>query len=276
MSFLDNCIETTRGLAKILLQSRGTRLKRRERGGRIIVMGNGPSLAGTIRDHMDLLQRTDTLAVNFAANDAAFREIKPRYYLLADPHFFSERTDANLMSLWANLSDADWDLTIIVPHKFQGKTYELLRLVGGSQAKVATFNAVGIEGFDVLSNTAYWLKLGMPRPRNVLIPAIMVAIWLKYKEIVIVGADHSWMESLRVNDHNQIMAVQHHFYDEPGEEECRVAEEYRGYHIHQIVQSMAVAFKSYHQIANFASHNGVKIYNATPGSYIDAFERIKL
>lgn len=276
MSFLDNCIESTRGMAKILLQSRGTRLKRKQRGGRIIVMGNGPSLANTIAEHLDILQNSDTLAVNFAANDPAFRLIKPKYYLLADPHFFSEQTDASLMSLWANLSDADWDFTLIVPRKFQGKTYELLRLVGGSQAKVATFNAVGVEGFDVLSNTAYWLRLGMPRPRNVLIPAIMVAIWLKYREIVLVGADHSWMETLRVNDHNQIMAVQKHFYDESAQEECRVAEEYRGYHIHQIVESMAVAFKSYHQIANFAAHQGVKIYNATPGSYIDAFERIKL
>lgn len=276
MPFLDDCIESARGAVKILLQSRGTHLKRRQKGGRIIVMGNGPSLATTISEHLALLQQTDTLAVNFAANHPSFYQIKPRYYLLADPHFFSESTDSNVMSLWANLSDADWDMTLIVPHRFQAKTYEMLRLVCGSAVKVSTFNNVGIEGFEIFSNAAYWLKLGMPRPRNVLIPAIMIAIWLKYKEIILVGADHSWMETLRVNDHNQIMAVQKHFYQDSEQEECRVAEEYRGYHIHQIVNSMAIAFKSYCQIANYAARRGVKIYNATPGSYIDAFERIKL
>lgn len=276
MPFLDECIESARGAVKILLQSRGTRLRRRQKGGRIIVMGNGPSLADTIRDHMDLLQKSDTLAVNFAANHPDFHRIKPRYYLLADPHFFSEGTDSNVLTLWANLSEADWDLTLIVPHRFQNKTYEMLRLVCGSAVKVATFNNVGIEGFDIFSNAAYWLKLGMPRPRNVLIPAIMVSIWLKYKEIILVGADHSWMETLRVDDQNRIMAVQKHFYQDSAQEECRVAEEYRGYHMYQIVNSMAVAFKSYIQIANYARRRGVKIYNATPGSYIDAFERIKL
>ncbi len=276
MAFIDNCIDSMRGLAKIILLSRPIKLHRKGGGVKLIIMGNGPSLSDTIRNNIDVLRSTDTLAVNFAANAPEFRQIKPRYYLLADPYFFSNNADGNLMSLWANLSDADWDMTLTVPHKFRAKAYELLRLVGGSNARVATVNAVGLEGFDILEHIAYRLKLGMPRPRNVLIPAIMTGIWLGYRQIVLVGADHSWMQTLHVNDQNQITAIQRHFYNDNEDEQERVADEYRGYHIHQIVESMAVAFKSYHRIAAFARSRGVKIYNATPGSYIDAFERIKL
>ena len=39
---------------------------------------------------------------------------------------------------------------------------------------------------------------------------------------------------------------------------------------------MAIAFRSYHRIENYARVKGVTIYNVTPGSYIDAFERRRL
>jgi hypothetical protein len=107
----------------------------------------------------------------------------------------------------------------------------------------------------------------------VLIPAIMAGIWLGYKEISIVGADHSWMQSIWVDDNNNVVSVQPHFYKDDEKEQKRVDSEYKGYRLHQIINSFYVAFKSYHNIERFARSRGVKIYNATQGSYIDAFER---
>ena len=52
-------------------------------------MGNGPSLNDTIATHGTLLRENQTMAVNFAANASVFRDIKPRFYVLADPYFFS-------------------------------------------------------------------------------------------------------------------------------------------------------------------------------------------
>ena len=145
------------------------------------------------------------------------------------------------------------------------------RLYGG--VEIATFNAVGIEGFAPLCRAAFRLGLAMPRPRNVLIPSIMLAIALGYKEIIITGADHTWMKTLSVTDENEVVSIQPHFYNDGAEEQQRIRHEYRNYRLHQIVESFAVAFKSYHDIANFAAASGVKIINATPGSFIDAFER---
>ena len=115
--------------------------------------------------------------------------------------------------------------------------------------------------------------MGMPRPRNVLIPAIMLAIATGYTDISIVGADHSWMTSLSVTDENEVVSIQPHFYADSDHEQARVRHEYRGYRLHQIVESFAIAFRSYHHIADYAASRGVKIYNATPGSFLDAFPR---
>ncbi len=102
------------------------------------------------------------------------------------------------------------------------------------------------------------------------------AEWMGYDTVYVAGADHSWMRTLAVDDNNEVVAIQEHFYKESGQEQQRVSHEYKGYRLHQIVESMAIAFRSYHRIENYARVKGVAIYNVTPVSYIDAFERCRL
>jgi len=269
MSFLNNFLDSIKGLTKIALLSRpSSSLRGRAEGDRLIIMANGPSLADTISHSFATLKSTPTMAVNFAAIAPEFSELKPRYYVLADPHFFSEKEDINLDKLRKSLAAVDWDMTLLVPVTFAKKARQLY-----GNLDIATFNAVGIEGFSSLCHAAYSAGLAMPRPRNVLIPSIMLGIALGYKEIVITGADHSWMKTLSVTDDNEVVSIQPHFYADGKEELTRVRHEYRNYRLHQIVDSFAVAFRSYHLIADYAASKGVRIINATPGSFIDAFPR---
>ncbi len=260
---------TAKSLLKIALLSRPVPSSRRCHGGSIIVMGNGPSLNDTIAAHLPLLKAATTMAVNFAALAPVFFDIKPRYYVMADPHFFSQGGDGgNLDLLREALRKVDWEMELFVPAKFRRKAARLY-----PSLKITPFNAVGLEGYRSFTSMAYRLGMGMPRPRNVLIPAIMLAIATGYTDISIVGADHSWMTSLSVTDENEVVSIQPHFYADSDHEQARVRHEYRGYRLHQIVESFAIAFRSYHHIADYAASRGVKIYNATPGSFIDAFPR---
>ncbi len=270
MAAIDNFFSSIKSLAKIALLSRPcSRLKGRAKGNRLIIMANGPSLADTITRSADKLKAEPTMAVNFAAIAPEFTTLKPDYYVLADPHFFSgDTTDTNLARLKERLAAVDWPMTLIVPVKYRRQARKLY-----GNLDIATFNAVGIEGFDVMCHAAFRRGLAMPRPRNVLIPSIMLGIALGYKEIIITGADHSWIKTISVTDDNEVVSVQPHFYTDGKDEEARIRHEYRGYHLHQIVDSFAVAFRSYHQIARYADSSGVKILNATPGSFIDAFPR---
>lgn len=265
-------------LGKVALKSRSSLqhpkgnyvLPEKKRGGPVIVMGNGPSLRPLISDNMEALLQWPRMAVNFAANAEEFQALKPEHYILADPHFFTNsQSDPNVSRLWDRLSSVSWDMTLHVPAAFK-REMDRKQL---KNVRVEYFNMTPADGFDSLCHLLYRHGLAMPRPRNVLIPAIMTALALGYDEIYLVGADHTWPHSLFVDDKNRVVTVQPHFYKDNEQELDRVAEAYKDIHISDVLSSMAVAFASYHKIRKYADSIGVEIFNATPGSLIDAFTR---
>lgn len=232
-------------------------------------MGNGPSLRQTIAQHSEMLRKGPAMAVNFAAVTPEFLDIKPEYYVLADPHF-GNTTDPNVKRLIEALNNVTHKMTLLLPHGFNTSAFT------NENLDIRHFPAVGVEGCRWLRHFAIRHKLGMPRPRNVLVCAIMCGIWLGFKEIYITGADHTWTQTLSVNDNNEVVSIQPHFYNEPTSEKDRVTAVYRDVRIHEILNSFSIAFKAYHDIADYATPNGIIIHNATPGSFIDAFKRKEL
>lgn len=258
-------IDTAKSLGKLALKPRRASVKSCERNEPLIILGNGPSLNQTLENHRHALESHPLLAVNFFANSPEFFRLKPEYYVLADPHFFDNPDDVNVSALMRNLQAVDWPMTLFLPVK---KAFPNLR--------VEYFPMTAVEGASWLENAAYAARRGMPRPRNVLIPSIMIGIWLGYKEIYIVGADHSWPSTVRVNERNEVVSLQPHFYKEDARETERIRTVYLNIPLHSLLESWRVAFHSYHQIQRWAQKIGVHIYNATPESFIDAFQRKSL
>lgn len=236
----------------------------------LVVLGNGPSLLHTLDRHSSWLMHRDRLAVNFAANTPQFADLRPQHYVLADPHFFDGDGDPNVDRLWAALRDADWGMTLHVPSICRHRAEEAL---AGSGVRVKCFNATPVEGFSFLAHKAYSAGLGMPRPRNVLIPSIMTGIREGYGRIYLAGADHTWTQTLAVDEQNRVVTVQPHFYRDNDSEKERVSAVYADIHLHDMLRSLTVAFESYFRLRDYASGKGVEIINITPGSFIDAFPR---
>ncbi|MDE5750963.1 MAG: hypothetical protein K2H87_09410, partial [Duncaniella sp.] len=247
--------ETAVSCAKLLTQSRRSEVSRSPRAGEtLVIMGNGPSLARDIAERLPLLQSVPTMAVNFAANAPEFEQLRPTSYILADPHFFSPRgTDPNLDRLIDRLDTlVTWPMTLYLP---MGRDLGLTN----PNIRVEHFNFLGIEGPDWLTHRAYRAGRGMPRPRNVLVPAIMTAILAGFKKIAIAGADHTWTQTLSVDDSNMVVTVQPHFYKDNNEEKARVTSVYKDVRLHDILDSFRIAFRSYHEIACYAAREGVEI-----------------
>ena len=271
---MSNASNSLKSLTKLALKSHRSTISKVKASNDdyIIIMGNGPSLNDAIAQYGDLLKQSNTLAVNFAANAPQFWDLKPRYYVLADPHFFIAVDNVNVVKLYNNFEQVDWPMTLFVP--FDAKKYGLK--VANKNIKLEYFNFIAVEGFQCLENWAYSTGRGMPRPRNVLIPSIMVAMKMGWENIYIAGADHSWTKTLSVNERNEVISIQPHFYKEDENEEKRIKVDYLKYPLHQIIHSFYIAFKSYHDIQRYALHRGVNIYNVTPESFIDAFPRVEL
>lgn len=274
-TLLSDTAATAATLLKVALMSRPADAKAPVKAGRgIVVMGNGPSLRETIDRDSEWLCSHDLLAVNFAANTPDFFSLRPGCYVLADGHFFAgNATDPNVARLWQEIGRVSWKMTLWVPRKF----LHLARAFVMDNANITLkgFNLTPVEGFRPVAHLLIDAGLGMPRPRNVLVPAIMVAIREGYRKIFLCGADHSWTQTLSVDDDNFVVSIQPHFYKDNDKEHERVRSAYAGLHLHDVLGSMTIAFRSYWQIARYARERGIEIINATPGSMIDAFPRRK-
>ena len=274
---LKTAADTAMSIAKIaLLSGKHVTVPRADAGARMVILGNGPSLNETIAQSSDFLMQHHRLAVNFAANAPAFTTLQPTHYVLADPHFFHAINEPNVARLWLALSQVDWAMNLFVPVNVSLPPDVAGIIAGNACLRLHRYNLTPVEGAEWLENWAFKHLLGMPRPRNVLIPSIMIAIACGYRTIYIAGADHSWTRTLSVDDENNVVSIQPHFYKEDEKEVQRVNTEYMQYPLHQILYSFYVAFRSYYTIARYAGHLGVDIFNITPGSFIDAFPRKKV
>lgn len=264
---------TLGSLIKVALMSRRPSRKNSETPERpLVIMGNGPSLRQTIDNCSECLRACDLMAVNFAANTPDFFNLQPSLYILADGHFFTGRTtDPNVARLWERFGEIDWDMTLWVAAPM-AKLAESLT-ADKPNIKVKHFNLTPLEGSEKICKWLMDAGLGMPRPRNVMIPAIMTGIREGYKTIYLCGADHTWTQTLSVDDENFVVSVQPHFYEDNPKEHERVRATYAGLKLHDVLGSMTIAFRSYWEIRKYAERCGVTIFNATPGSMIDAFPR---
>lgn len=265
-------VDSAASLLKVALMSRQASAGGAAKGKSIVILGNGPSLRETIDRHLGWLEQHELMAVNFAANTPELQRLRPGYYILADGHFFSGvTTDPNVELLWRRLGETSWPMTLFVPSKYRRLVAPLVD--GKSNLSLKYFNLTPVEGLKGISHILFRLGLGMPRPRNVMIPAIMTAIREGFDTIYLAGADHSWSRTLWVDDENRVVSVQPHFYKDNESEHKRVTSEYAGYHLHDILNSLTIAFRSYFQVADWARSRNVDVINITPGSMIDAFPR---
>lgn len=273
-TLIDKISRSLGSIIKIALMSGGASAGSDEgKGKELVIMGNGPSLRQTIDKDYEWLVSHDLMAVNFAALSEDFFRLRPKFYLIADGHFFNAVThDRNVKKLWETFEKISWPITLILPSKFRHLVKPLL--LHTHDIKTRFFNLTPVEGFRNLSHFFFSMGWGMPRPRNVMIPAIMEGIRLGYERIYLCGADHTWTKTLDVDDENFVVSIQPHFYEDNEEEHRRVRETYKGLRLHDVLGSMTIAFRSYWDVAVYAKKRKVEIINATPGSMIDAFPRM--
>ncbi|MGV3611836.1 MAG: hypothetical protein ACO1N0_12850 [Fluviicola sp.] len=248
-----------------------------------VIVGNGPSFKDSFNKYKNELNQHDLVCVNnFAASDY-FLELKPRYYIInATIVFLPDSKQSKIYQdfkreVFGNLRKTSWDMEIMVPFSAKKSPDFQQLLADNNHLKPIYFNLTSIEGFSWFKNLFFNMGLGTPRPHNVIIPAIMNMIYLKYRTIIITGADHSWLGEISVSDNNVALINQKHFYDE-NESKAIPMNDYqiRPRRLHEILEKFQLTFKGYWEINEYIENKNVKIYNCSEVSLIDAFERKKL
>jgi len=282
LSWLRLINKTISSLIMVFVFSRKTDFTKNKANKKCIVLGNGPSLAHDLENKPDIFSSMDSMCVNFFAFSEYYEQIKPKYYVILDPNFWQENLSEGVEDrdrfLDVFVQKTSWNLTLYMPHDAKNSTV-LARLINCSNIKTEYFNRTPVDGFSWFRHFLYKRSLGMPLAQNVLVASVFLALNLEYEEVYIVGADHSWHEEIEVGKDNVLYVRQKHFYDSEEVVELKPffhAGDKGVFNIYQVFDGWAKLFYSYMLLRKYADELGVKIYNASSKTYVDAFERADL
>ncbi|WNB17271.1 hypothetical protein [Marivirga arenosa] len=280
-------------IIKIIFMSRvpfNSKLEKKP-GKSLVLLGNGPSLNDTLKQK-DFFEDKDLLCVNYFCRTEEFQELKPSYYVITSlEYFFNEEKEhfaiERRRTLESIAKNTHWPMIFFIPAKAKSQQEWKSIFKDNKYISIYYFNTTPISGLSFFTNFCFSNNLGMPRPHNVLIPAMMLGIRMRYEYLYVAGADHSWLKEIYVDSDNEVLLSQKHFYDN----QAKKQEHYRDmsvaqpmYHggsaatrkLHEVIEKFYYTFRSYWKIKSYAEDKSVNIYNITPESYIDAFDRIDI
>ena len=235
------------------------------------ILGNGPSLKDDFEGGSVRAEGNDVFCVNMFCNSPLFKIIKPRFYFIIDNAYFApqdERCQRLVDDLIFSLNQVDWDLYLVVSSSsFKGS--RLLNSIKNEYVRVLRMNSTTVEGFRGFRHWLYRMRLGMPRCQTVVNFALCMAIDMGYKDVYLYGADHTWTRDLFVDDENVVCYGDRHVYNK------NLTIIKREHNFAFLLRQFAQMFESHYKLEDYSRSEGVKIWNCSSDSYLDAYDRKK-
>jgi hypothetical protein len=279
-SFLDNFGKMISSLIRIIIFSKlKSEIRKVAQEKDIVILGNGPSLKKMIEEHESFLTNKELLCVNHFPNSDLYEKFRPKYYMTSAPDLWLDTIDAHFVQaskkLFSTMAEkTTWELLFFIPYESKKHKRWQNQLKQNSNIKIHYYNNTAVEGWQWFKFFFFKTNIGMPRPHNIMIPSIFNSINLGYKNIYLWGTDHSWLKEISVNEKNEALINQKHFYDETVSTPKTLDKRGVGARrLHEILHKLMLAFGGYFILKDYAENRNVKIINNTPNSYIDAFER---
>lgn len=253
---------------------------------KLLILGTGPSLMASLEGVA--LRNADNLAimsVNDYPLDGSFEVARPRYHVIADPAYWdNDSHKLHAAPLISALTAAAWPITLFLPTRARGS--RLHKELIAAKRDICFYSPTSVMGFPLFEFTFFKLHVGMPKPQNVLVAAIAIALWMGVREVCLVGADHDWHREIFVDDHNALMTIPRHSYQAEdasvpflkptGVRRSLLGQQLRAgdiFTMREIFLAWAAVHDSYERLNRIAKRMHAKIINASARSFIDAFER---
>ena len=250
----------------------------------LVVIGNGPSLNDSIKEQKNDIVGNECIVVNQFCKSDYYTEIQPKYYLIADPAYFGDIDNATsrikdivLSFIETIVNKTTWDINLIVPSFAKGSEF-LEAIKKNTFIHVFFYNATNVVApTSMQEKYESWDKnLIAPPAQTCLNTCVWLGIFLRYKKIFLIGADTTWIEQLHVDQEtNEVYTIDSHFY---GEKRVPLFADVEGkipQKLHDELNCISRALSQYWELKKYADYAGVKVYNASKYSLIDAFERKK-
>jgi hypothetical protein len=274
--------EIAKSLVRVLRHSRRPQslVGEQKKSERCFVLGNGPSLGQDMRSLEDLRGKGEIFCVNGFAESELYQQLKPNYYVFADAAYWSSDISPDIKSMRERLfhcirHKTIWRLTIYVP--FEGKVF-LENAIASKNIDIVGYNNVPLNGKSPAIYKLYDWGLGLPPVNNVLVATLYFAVRHGYKEIILLGADHSWHETIFLNGQNEVCMRDTHFYNPnaPQVPWRTGREDGRTFTMPLLFDALGKMFAGHWSVQGYAKSKSISIVNASSKTYVDAYPRMDL
>lgn len=274
--FFNTCIS----ILKVLIRSDFSSKLPKAESDTCIVLGNGPSLKTSLTKHKDFFTIHPLLCVNNFSTTEEFALLKPKYYVILDYAFWLSEGKIVLDTVAALESKTTWPIQLFIPKiASSSKRFEDLSNKN-KNVHINYFNYTVFSGFPSVAHFFYNKNLAMPQSQNVLVASIFLSMNMGFKKTYIVGADHSWHQTLHLEKNNVLCIKDIHFYE--NEEKVNYRPFKKGTHLketfkmYEIFTAWSKVFYGYIALENYSKYKNCRIYNASAITFIDAFEQVNL
>ena len=242
---------------KNLLQQ-NEKLGGRHGGQRCFVIGNGPSLK---RQDLAPLADEVTFVMNaFWKHPILDTGWQPTYFCFADAVCY-DGTDA-VKEFFKSVRERAPGAEHLFP--VQGKpVVERDALLPLQATHFFAFQSHAL-GFSVADRCD--LTRPVPFPFSTAQLAIMAAIFMGCSPIYLMGLDHDWLAHRGQDTH---------FFSGRSIENHETATGELNYSYESEIEAMGKLWKGYRKLSSLAAAQGIQIFNATAGGFLDVFERVK-
>ena len=246
----------------------------------LVIIGNGPSLNDTIHYHLTKAEKFDWMVVNNFCNTDLFHQIKPKFYVIADPsnlgklENLSDLLREETIKFTEGIKSATWKMSLILPDfAIDGYLVQQVKLT--KNIDIFYYNtknfAKNKSKFSDLEN-----NLIAPPAQTVLNTCVYLGLVLNFKKIYIHGMDMSWHEDLELDQKTNILYIKdRHFYGTKRRPAILDVNGVKSAKVHEYLMCSVRALESFWQLREYADYKKVQIINMSPHSWVDAFDRIE-
>lgn len=240
-------------------------------GNRCFILGTGPSI-----NEQDILKlkNEQTFVVNTFWKHPDYKEFNPKHYAFIDTKAFLKDESQNNYFKEQFINSASFLRTL--PTKFffhiDGKDMiEDLKLFPKEQVYYLAPSGF----FKEKLNFNIDISRVIPNPKNVIIACIIVAVYMGFKEIYLLGCEHDFLAYPSNFEWNKHFYKTEDFNMNNLEDVKKYALQITSYE--ELINDAKSLFTNYRLLNAKIKSIGpeIKIFNATPNSFLDVFPRIK-
>jgi len=251
-------------------------LKNKYRSKRCFLIGGGPSVKNI---NLGALKDEYTFVMGEFDNNPQFEVLNPKFYVISDSVYFTEGESDHWNKQFEKKDKTIKPSTGIFVSLDARPYMEKCRLFTNHKVNYIGIRGIMSENFPFNTDLDRYL----PWPKNSMLLSMIIAVYLGFKEIYLLGCEHNFLcfnigqgkaisyshsyddklSKIDINDDEAVKKV-------AVPRDLDMTYEDNIAHVFQLFKNYRLFYKKIQKL-----HPEIKIYNATPNSYLDVFPAIK-